>query len=236
MNIITGVYSSCSTFYDTLALLTFLNWTVNTWEFNQHGNFVKLVKAFLDWLKVRFLLLLVMCKLRLWSLSGCLMETNYISCRCSVHRACRIRLMRHTSYWLGNISFQIQSSRKYKGRVYKFPIMALTGTAPPEILLKWNTKGAIYCINREKSHFMWNKCLTKDQPVPRAEAIILVLLCCIVYTDFVADVGPIPLWNESIEVWATMVKGTLLQNMKPTPLGEKDMCKPLLLQRLWGWE
>ena len=74
--------------------------------------------------------------------------------------------------------------------------MALTTTAPPKMLLK--LRGILKepyivqsSINREK--IMWNKGLTKDQPVPRAEAIILVLLCYIVYTDFVADVGPIPL-------------------------------------------
>ena len=76
--------------------------------------------------------------------------------------------------------------------------MALTATALPEILPKLSGILKEPCIvessiNREKSHFVWNKCLTKDQPVPRAEAIMLVLLCCIVYTDFVANVGPIPL-------------------------------------------
>ena len=56
--------------------------------------------------------------------------------------------------------------------------MALTATAPPEILLKLSEllKEPYIVessINREKSHFVWNECLTKDQPDPRAEAIIL---------------------------------------------------------------
>ena len=50
------------------------------------------------------------------------------------------------------------------------------------------------------SHFMWNKCLTKDQPVPHAEEYIPVLQeesrkslrnNAAYYTDFVADVVPI---------------------------------------------
>ena len=76
-----------------------------------------------------------MCKLRLWSLSGCLMETNYISCRCSVHRA-------ELDWWgtphIDWATFRSKYSlvESIKEDFTNVPIMALTATAPPEILLK----------------------------------------------------------------------------------------------------
>ena len=96
------------------------------------------------------------------------------------------------------------------------PIMALTATAPPKILLK--LKGMLKepyiaqsSINRENISLHVEQMPDKGPTSPtcrcnytgfaRRIKEIVEKQCCIVYTDFVADVGPIleALRNESIE-------------------------------------
>ena len=96
------------------------------------------------------------------------------------------------------------------------PIMALTATAPPKILLKLKgmLKEPYICqsgINRENISLHVEQMPDKGPTSPtcrgnytgftRRIKEIIEKQCCIVYTDFVADVGPIleALRNESIE-------------------------------------